>query len=42
MRMQNGALSTNMLNTRDRTPLVTKIILALLFLLGLLVTKVPP
>ena len=37
MRMENGALSTNSLKTRDRTPLITKLILALVFLLGLLV-----
>ena len=37
MRMQNGALATNELKTRDRTPVITKIGLAVVFLLGLLV-----
>ena len=35
--MQNGVLSTNGLKTRDRTPLITKIGLAVVFLLGLVV-----
>lgn len=37
MRMQNGALSTNGLKTRDRTPVITKIGLLLVFLLGIAV-----
>ena len=35
MRMQNGALSINGLKTRDHTPLITKIGLLLVFLLGI-------